>query len=378
MSKRQAVQVTRALENEGVLRWNRNQQDYSLTKEGRRVVERELRLAEPEPVPPPEVAAEVPSEPIRVVEAGGQELVPGFVEAAQRTPEMTEGRMPGEMFTAEAEAIRRREGPAPPPPEQVALEAPAEPTKFTPKKLSAKALAAKTTAGKLIAGERAGEAWHGTPDVLVRVKPPRVGAKLLEAGKDTEIAATVDAAARAARTKAEIVHVEGENALVRLTDGTEVLVDAANLAHAAKSAPKAKLTWFGKAEDPGGALVAYRGEMARPGKHPHAVVKAQGAPTESLPWEEAAPKRWVDRETNLAVEGLNDAVRRVEETGNLKTFAQGEASKRRGYEYRDIVDDFIEVMSRHNIFDMSRSGMTALGPGLPPESRDTTNGTESE
>lgn len=36
----------------------------------------------------------------------------------------------------------------------------------------------------------------------------------------------------------------------------------------------------------------------------------------------------------------------------------------------ELVDDFVEVMSRYNIFDMSRSGMTALGPGLPPERRD--------
>ena len=37
----------------------------------------------------------------------------------------------------------------------------------------------------------------------------------------------------------------------------------------------------------------------------------------------------------------------------------------------EIVDDFVEIMSRHNIFDMSRSGMTALGPGMPPERRDS-------
>jgi acetolactate synthase-1/3 small subunit len=37
----------------------------------------------------------------------------------------------------------------------------------------------------------------------------------------------------------------------------------------------------------------------------------------------------------------------------------------------EIVDDFVEVMRKHNIFDMSRSGMTALGPGLPPEKRDS-------
>ena len=36
----------------------------------------------------------------------------------------------------------------------------------------------------------------------------------------------------------------------------------------------------------------------------------------------------------------------------------------------ELVDDFVEVMSAHNIFDMSRSGMTALGPGLPPGRRD--------
>ena len=36
----------------------------------------------------------------------------------------------------------------------------------------------------------------------------------------------------------------------------------------------------------------------------------------------------------------------------------------------ELVDDFVEVMSVHNIFDMSRSGMTALGPGLPPGRRD--------
>ena len=36
----------------------------------------------------------------------------------------------------------------------------------------------------------------------------------------------------------------------------------------------------------------------------------------------------------------------------------------------EIVDDFVEVMSAHTIFDMSRSGMTALGPGMPPKRRD--------
>ncbi len=35
----------------------------------------------------------------------------------------------------------------------------------------------------------------------------------------------------------------------------------------------------------------------------------------------------------------------------------------------DIVDDFVEVMSQHEIFDISRTGMTALGPGLPPIKR---------
>jgi acetolactate synthase small subunit len=37
----------------------------------------------------------------------------------------------------------------------------------------------------------------------------------------------------------------------------------------------------------------------------------------------------------------------------------------------EIVDDFVTVMSAHTIFDMSRSGMTALGPGIPPKRRDS-------
>ncbi len=36
----------------------------------------------------------------------------------------------------------------------------------------------------------------------------------------------------------------------------------------------------------------------------------------------------------------------------------------------DIVDDFVDIMKRHDIFDISRTGMTALGPGLPPVKRD--------
>jgi hypothetical protein len=208
--------------------------------------------------------------------------------------------------------------------------------------MTAKALAARGAGGKMIAGERAGEAWHGTDDVLIRAKAPRVGKALLTGCRDARITDIVDTTSRQARSKAEIVEVVGDEAVVRLADGTEVLVDAANLAHAAKSAPKGKLTWFGKAEDPSGALVAYRGEMARPGKAPHAVVRTQGRPTEPVPFEEAPPKRWVDRETNLAVEGMNEALRRVEEAGNVRTFAEGEASKKRGYEYRDLIDDYVE------------------------------------
>ena len=36
----------------------------------------------------------------------------------------------------------------------------------------------------------------------------------------------------------------------------------------------------------------------------------------------------------------------------------------------EIVNDFIEVMSEHEIFDISRTGFTALGPELPPMRRD--------
>jgi acetolactate synthase-1/3 small subunit len=36
----------------------------------------------------------------------------------------------------------------------------------------------------------------------------------------------------------------------------------------------------------------------------------------------------------------------------------------------EIVNDFVEVMRRYDIFDISRTGMTALGPGLPPAKRD--------
>ena len=39
----------------------------------------------------------------------------------------------------------------------------------------------------------------------------------------------------------------------------------------------------------------------------------------------------------------------------------------------DIVDDFVDIMGKHDIFDISRTGMTALGPGLPPAKRDDSN-----
>ncbi len=61
------------------------------------------------------------AEPIRAVEASGQGLVPGFVEAAQGTPQMTEGNLPGGMFTAEAARVRAREGPAPAEPVQAEI-----------------------------------------------------------------------------------------------------------------------------------------------------------------------------------------------------------------------------------------------------------------
>jgi hypothetical protein len=289
MSKRSAVQLTRALEREGVLQWNRNRQDYSLTKEGRRRVAEEMALVEEAP--------------------------------PERVPE----RPPAE--------------PAPEAPAEAPPEAPA-PTKFRPKKMTAKALAATAPEGKLMTGEVAGETWHGTPDVVVRAKAPRVGAKLLEGGQSEAIEMIVEPARRAARTKAEIVETRGDETLVRLADGTEVLVDAAALGHAAKT--KGPLTWFGKAEDPASALVAYRGDLAKPGRVPHAVVQTKTARMERMPWEEAPPKRWVDRETTLAVEGLNEAIRRVEETGNLKTWAEEQASRKKGYERNDIIDEFLE------------------------------------
>ena len=37
----------------------------------------------------------------------------------------------------------------------------------------------------------------------------------------------------------------------------------------------------------------------------------------------------------------------------------------------EIVDDFVEIMNQHHIFDMSRTGMTALGPNLPQVERPT-------
>ncbi len=287
MAKRQAVQLTRALENEGILQWNPRQQDYSLTKKGRRIVAEEMALEEAPAEPVPEVAPE-------------------------RAPEV-------------------RPEPVP--------EAPAEvtPTAFRPKKLTARALAATAPEGKLIAGELAGEAWHGTPDVLIRAKAPRVGAKLLEAGRNEAVEMIVEPARRAARSKAEIVETVGEDTTVRLADGTEMVVDTAALAHAAKT--KGELTWFGDSES--GALVAYRGDIARPGRAPHAVVRAKGAPAERMPWEEAPPRRWVDRETNLAMEGLETEIRRVNETGNLKTWVEEQRSRRRGYERPDIVEEVL-------------------------------------
>lgn len=37
----------------------------------------------------------------------------------------------------------------------------------------------------------------------------------------------------------------------------------------------------------------------------------------------------------------------------------------------EIVDDFVAIMKQHQIFDMSRTGMTALGPDLPPVKRES-------
>lgn len=37
----------------------------------------------------------------------------------------------------------------------------------------------------------------------------------------------------------------------------------------------------------------------------------------------------------------------------------------------ELIDDFVEtMMGQYEIFDLSRSGMTAMGPGLPPQKRD--------
>jgi hypothetical protein len=76
------------------------------------------------PAPPeaPEAAPEAPP-PAKIVDKKGQALVPGFAEAAAATPEITEGNLPGEMFTPEAEAIRKRKGPPPKAPEQAELPA---------------------------------------------------------------------------------------------------------------------------------------------------------------------------------------------------------------------------------------------------------------
>ncbi|MCP4606533.1 MAG: acetolactate synthase small subunit [Proteobacteria bacterium] len=37
----------------------------------------------------------------------------------------------------------------------------------------------------------------------------------------------------------------------------------------------------------------------------------------------------------------------------------------------EIVDDFVEIMNQYKVFDMSRTGMTCLGPDLPPIKRET-------
>ncbi len=273
--KKTAVQITRTLEREGVLKWSRSREDYALTKKGREVVGEEVGLARPAP----------PAEP---------------------TPE-----------------------PAP--------EAPTKLVKFRPKKMTAKALAATAPEGKLITGTLNGETWHGTPDVLVRAKPPRVGAKLIEGGQNEAIEMIVEPAARDARTKAEIGEVVGDDVTVRLADGTEVMVPKDALAHAAKT--KGDLTWFGK--EGGTHLVAYQGDLAAPGKRPYAVVRTKGGPTEPVPWEDSAPKHWINRETNLAMEGLEQSIRRVNEAGNLKTFAEERTTRQKGYERPDIIDEFL-------------------------------------
>ena len=48
----------------------------------------------------------------------------------------------------------------------------------------------------------------------------------------------------------------------------------------------------------------------------------------------------VDRALREAQEGIRDKIRQIDEAGNLKTAAQGKRTLRRGYEQRDLVDDF--------------------------------------
>jgi hypothetical protein len=71
------------------------------------------------------------------------------------------------------------------------------------------------------------------------------------------------------------------------------------------------------------------------------VVKA--AQKALTPAEHTAQKsKWVARELRTAAEGLETAIDRVQAEGNLHTYAEAQASKAKGYEYKNIVEEYLE------------------------------------
>lgn len=68
--------------------------------------------------------------------------------------------------------------------------------------------------------------------------------------------------------------------------------------------------------------------------------KGPGPPRLPTPTLPRPTKNQVDRAVRDSQAGLRDKIRQIDEAGNLRTTAQGKRTLRRGYEQRDIVDDF--------------------------------------
>lgn len=314
LPKRQAVQMTKALETEGLLEWVRSKKDYRLTKEGRAAVEKQIG-AEPAPEKPPPAKPAVPKpkapkvakrtaprlaatkktwvdretklaieglqESVRKVDEAGNLKTYAEGEATRRKGydqrDLVEDHINGIAIDPNAEYVlnqsklkgfraKVRERIEREYEQEVAEQGPP----FTPKRILAKTLQGSKG---LEAGSVYGEGpYYSTGPLIVAGKAPRGVTKTRPL--ESMVAERISGARRTARERAELDYVEGDTARLRLADGTEVSIPAEHYGHVTKAAGKAGATWFGKAGDPNGAVVAYKGALEAPGKKPFAVVAA--------------------------------------------------------------------------------------------------------